>query len=146
MGAVKPIPDGFHTVTPYLLVKDARRQIDFLKRAFNATEIMCHDFGDGHVHAEVKIGDSMIMIGQMETPSPTMLYLYVNDADAEYKRAIAAGATIVEAVSDKFYGDRSGGIKDPLGNTWWVSTHKEEVPREEMRKRMAAKPVNVAGV
>lgn len=138
MKKVKPVPDGFCTVTPYLTVSDARKQIEFLKRAFRAKQIMFHDMGGGHVHAEVKIGDSIVMIGETATPMPSMIYLYVKDADADYKRAMAAGAESIDPISDRFYGDRSGGVKDRFGNIWYISTHTEEVPPKEMRKRAAA--------
>jgi len=139
---VKPIPDGYHTVTPYLVVPDVAKLLEFLKQAFDARPSQPHAEADGTIrHAEVRIGDSMIMIGQggpEYPPMPAMLYLYVEDVDAVYKRAIAAGGVAVQEVRDQFYGDRSGGVKDAFGNQWWVATHVEDVSPEEMRKRMAA--------
>ena len=130
--AVKPIPDGFHTVTPYLVVPDAAQLIDFLKRAFNAEEIHRSHRPDGAVaHAQVKIGDSMVMMGQAQDewkPMPCMLYLYVEDVDAWYERAIQAGGTSVREVNDEAYGDRAGGVQDPAGNQWWIATHRPDVP------------------
>jgi len=130
--AVKPIPDGFHTVTPYLLVSDAGGLIDFLKRAFGAEEIHRSAGPDGNVaHAQMKIGDSMIMMGQAKDewkPMPCMLYLYVEDVDAWYRRAIEAGGISVREVNDEAYGDRAGGVQDPVGNQWWIATHKQDTP------------------
>ena len=138
----KPIPDGYHTVTPYLVVPDVARLLEFLKQAFDAQPSPTHAEADGTIrHAEVRIGDSMIMIGQggpEYPPMPAMLYLYAEDVDAVYKRAIAAGGVAVQEVRDQFYGDRSGGVKDAFGNQWWVATHIEDVSPEEMQKRMAA--------
>ncbi|MEA2563786.1 MAG: PhnB protein [Acidobacteriota bacterium] len=130
--AVKPIPDGFHTITPYLLVSDAGGLIDFLKRAFGAEEIHRSAGPDGSVvHAQMQIGDSMIMMGQAKDEwkaMPCMLYLYVEDVDAWYRRAIEAGGTSVREVNDEAYGDRAGGVLDPAGNQWWVATHKQDTP------------------
>ena len=130
--AVKPIPEGFHTVTPYLLVSDARGLISFLKRAFGAEEIYVGEHPDGSVgHVQMKIGDSMIMMGQAKDewkPMPCMLYLYVEDVDAWYRRAIEAGGISVREVNDEAYGDRAGGIQDPVGNQWWIATHKQDMP------------------
>lgn len=137
--AVKPIPDGFHSVTSYLLVEDAAGQIDFLKRAFGAEEIECHKTPDGSImHAQVKIGDSIVMMGEPRgefKAMPCMIYLYVNDADATFKRALEAGATSVMEPMDQFYGDRSGGVKDKAGNMWFISTHIEDISPEELAKR-----------
>jgi PhnB protein len=148
--AVKPIPDGYHTVTPYLIVKDAAGAIDFYKKAFGAEEVMRFPGPDGKVaHAEVKIGDSRVMLGgecpvmnarspQSIGGTPVGLCLYVKDVDASSKQAIAAGAKVVQPVQDQFYGDRSGTFEDPFGHKWTIATHKEDVPPEEMRKRMEA--------
>jgi len=140
--AVKPIPEGYHTVTPYLVVQGAANLIDFLKHAFDAKEIERMARPDGLVtHAEVKIGDSIVMMGEAsgeKKPTTSMLYLYVNDTDAVYKRALQAGATSVMEPADQFYGDRNAGVKDPAGNRWWIATHKEDVPPEEMAKRARA--------
>jgi uncharacterized glyoxalase superfamily protein PhnB len=140
--AVKPIPEGYHTVTPYLVVEGAAKLIDFLKQAFDAQETFRMPKPDGTImHAEVKIGDSMVMIGEGSEPwkpMPSVLHLYVNDADAVYKRALQAGATSTMEPKDQFYGDRHGGVKDPAGNMWWIATHKEDVPPEELKKRAEA--------
>ena len=138
----KPIPEGYHTVTPYLVIKGADTLIEFTKRAFGAEEIMRHPTPEGKVmHAEVKIGDSRIMLaeacGEMG-PMPAMIHLYVNDADATYRAAIEAGATSVQEPADQFYGDRSGGVKDASGNLWWIATHKEDLTPEELQKRSEA--------
>ncbi len=140
--AVKPIPDGYHTVTPYLVVSDAARLIDFLRRAFDARETVCMKRPDGTIsHAEIKIGDSMIMVGQASgewKAMPCMIYLYVPDADTVYQQALQAGATSLMEPANQFYGDRNGGVKDPFGNQWWIGTHVEDVPPEEMKRRANA--------
>ena len=147
---VKPIPDGYHSVTPYLIVDGAARALDFYKQVFGATERMRMPAPGGKVgHAEIVIGDSMIMLAD-EHPemgaraprafggSPVGVMVYVEDVDATVKKALAAGAKIRQPVEDKFYGDRSGTIEDPFGHHWHVSTHKEDVPHEEMTRRVAA--------
>jgi PhnB protein len=147
---VKPIPDGYHAVTPYLVVDGAVAAIEFYKKAFGATEVMRFDAPGGKVgHAELQIGDSRIMLAD-EHPemgargpqsfggSPISILLYMVDVDAVVARAIAAGATLHRAVADQFYGDRSGGVKDPFGHIWFVATHIEDVSLEEMQKRAAA--------
>jgi len=140
--AVKPIPDGYHTVTPFLNVKGLAKLIDFLKQAFGAEEVMRMPGSDGAViHAEVTIGNSRLMLGeimQANTPSSSYFYLYVGDADAAYKRAVGAGAKSVSEPADQFWGDRMGTVTDPFGNTWSLATHKEDPTPEEMAKRMAA--------
>ena len=140
--AVKPIPDGYHSVTPYLVVPGVARLIEFLKQAFGAIETERHARPDGAImHAEVRIGDSVVMMGEPSGPYPAMpacVYLYVSDADATYKRAIEAGATSLMEPADQFYGDRHGGVKDPSGNTWWIATHQEDVSPEEMARRAKA--------
>lgn len=137
--AVKPIPEGYHTVTPYLTVGDAEAQIDFLKRAFGGEETYRHADDKGEVtHAEVRVGNSMLMIGQARdqwTPRPAMFYLYVEDVDAVYKRALGAGAKSVQEPANQPYGDRSGGVEDSQGNQWWVGTHIEDVSPEEIQRR-----------
>jgi len=150
--AVNPIPEGYHTVTPYLTVADAAAQIDFLKRAFGAKETFRHADDKGNVsHAEVRVGTSMIMIGQARgqwTPRPAILYLYVEDVDAVYKRAVEAGGKPVQAPADQAYGDRSGGVEDSQGNQWWIGTHIEDVSPEEIQRRyseMAKKQAAGAG-
>jgi uncharacterized glyoxalase superfamily protein PhnB len=138
----KPIPDGYHTVTPYLTVADAAAQIAFLEKAFGAQKNYSHNDPDGTVrHAEVKVGDSMVMIGQAREQwkaRPSNYYLYVEKVDDWYKRAIQAGAKSLEAPKDQFYGDRSAGVEDPNGNYWWIATHIEDVSSEEMERRMSA--------
>lgn len=136
---VKPIPDGYHTVTPYLLVEDVEKLLEFLKQAFGAKETERIPSPDGTVtHAEVRIGDSVIMMGKPRgefRPLPSMIYLYTENVDAVYKRALQAGATSVMEPADQFYGDRNGGAKDPLGNLWWIATHQEDVSHEELIRR-----------
>ncbi len=140
--AVKPIPDGYHSLTPYLVVQGVAKLIDFLKQAFEAKEVHRMSRPDGTImHAEVRIGDSVVMMGEAMgefKPMPAMIYLYVNDADAVYQRALQAGATSMMEPADQFYGDRNGGVKDPCGNQWWIATHKEDVPPEELAKRAEA--------
>lgn len=144
---VKPIPDGYHSITPYLYVSDAKRALEFYANVFGAAELFRMDGPGGKIgHAEIKIGDSTIMLAD-EFPemdarsplsiggSPVSLLLYVEDVDQVVDRAVNAGATLVRPVADQFYGDRSGGVKDPFGHTWFVATHKEDVPPEEMQKR-----------
>jgi len=135
------IPKGYGTVTPFLCVTDAVKLIDFLKQAFAAELTFRMDGPDGSVaHAEVNIGNSKVMIGQVpaERAIRSMLHLYVTDTDAAYNRAIAAGATSVREPADQFYGDRSGGVRDLWGNEWWMATHIEDVSQEEMERRMKA--------
>lgn len=140
--AVQPKPEGYHTITTYLVVSKAARLIDFLKAAFDAEELNRSVTSDGRIrHAEVKIGDSRLMIGDASNafrPMPAMLHLYVEDADTLYQRAIAAGATSLRAPADQFYGDRIGGVQDASGNQWWIATHIEDVSPEEMARREAA--------
>jgi len=140
--AVKPIPDGYHTVTPYLTVQGVPKLIDFLKQAFEAQELERMTQPDGTIgHAEVRIGDSVVMMGEARDewkPMPSGIYLYVNDTDAVYKRALQAGATSIMEPADQFYGDRSAGVKDSSGNHWWIATHKEDVPPAELKKRAQA--------
>lgn len=140
--AAKPIPDGYHSVTPYMTVPGVAKLIDFLKQAFEATEVERMTRPDGSVmHAEVRIGDSIVMMGEPTAefpPMPAAIYLYVNDADDVYRRALQAGATSTSEPADMFYGDRQGGVKDPSGNQWWIATHKEDVSPEELRRRAEA--------
>ena len=148
--AVKPIPDGYSTATPYLIVKDAARAIEFYKQAFAATELMRFADPSGKIgHAEIKIGNSPIMLAD-EHPdmgyrsplslggTPVSILLYVPDVDALFARAVAAGATVKRPVKDQFYGDRSGTVEDPFGHVWILTTHVEDVSPEEMRRRMAS--------
>lgn len=142
-------PDGYHAVTPYLIVKGAARALDFYKEALGAEELMRMAGPDGSVaHAEIKVGDSILMLGD-ENPawgakapdaggSPVGLMLYVPDVDARFGKAVAAGATVKKPVQDQFYGDRSGSLVDPFGHTWTIATHVEDVAPEEMERRAAA--------
>jgi uncharacterized glyoxalase superfamily protein PhnB len=140
--AVKKIPDGYHTVTPYLVVHGAAQVLEFAVQAFGAREVERMTRPDGTImHAEMKIGDSIVMMGEAsaEHPAmPAMLHVYVDDADTIYKRALQAGATSVREPADQFYGDRSGGVKDAAGNHWWIATHKEDVPPDELKRRAEA--------
>lgn len=140
--AVKPIPEGYHSVTPFLVVPDVPRLIDFLKQAFDATEMFRIPQPDGSVmHAEVRIGDSIVMMGEAMgefQPMPASMYLYVNDADATYQRALQAGASSAMEPTDQFWGDRQAGVVDPAGNRWWIATHQEDVPPEELGRRAEA--------
>ncbi len=141
--AVKKIPEGYSTVTPYLVVGDAAKLLDFVKAAFDAKELMRFAEPNGRIsHAEVMIGDSHLMMGSSPAPgseTKAMLHLYVDDCDAWYKRAIAAGAKSEREPADQFYGDRTGGVRDPFGNFWYMATHIEDVSEAEMKRRMAAK-------
>jgi uncharacterized glyoxalase superfamily protein PhnB len=136
---VKPVPEGFHTITPHLIVQGAPKLLDFLKQAFDAKEKYSLTGPDGAImHAEVRIGDSMVMIGEAMgewKAMPASIALYTDNADALYKRALEAGATSIREPADQFYGDRSGGVKDPAGNHWWIATHIEDVPPNELKKR-----------
>jgi uncharacterized glyoxalase superfamily protein PhnB len=141
--AVKPIPDGYHTVTPYLVVRGAAKTIEFAKKAFGAEMVeQPVTRPDGTImHAEFKIGDSRVMISdasEQHPPMQSMLHLYVPNVDAVYQRAVAAGGTSVMEPMDQFYGDRSGGVKDPAGNQWFIGTHKEDVSPQELKKRAEA--------
>jgi uncharacterized glyoxalase superfamily protein PhnB len=137
--AVKPVPEGYHSVIPYLTVRDPGQLIDFLKQAFGAEETLRMPRGDGSIgHAEVRIGDSMIMMGgatEEWKEMPGAVYLYLEDVDGAYGRAIEAGAESIREPTDEFYGDRMGGVRDTLGNVWWISTHVEDVPEDEMARR-----------
>ena len=139
---VKAIPEGYHTITPYLVVENPGRLIDFLTRAFGARETERIAQPDGSImHAEVRIGDSAVMMGGAGSQHPAKLaglYLYVEDVDAAYAKALQAGATSITAPADQFYGDRSAGVTDPAGNTWWIATHIEDVPREQLASRAEA--------
>ena len=141
--AVNYIPKGYNTVTPYLIVEGADKVIDFVKQSFGAVEIERLPGPDGKIgHAEVRIGDSVIMLGEAGDhwkPMPCSIYLYVQDTDAAYKRALEAGATSVMEPADQFYGDRNAGVKDSSGNLWWIGTHIEDVSPEEIRRRAEAR-------
>jgi PhnB protein len=151
MSKVKPIPDGYHSVTPYLCCKDAAAAIEFYKKAFGATELMRMGApGEKIGHAEIRIGDSHVMLAdefpemgflspQSVGGSPVMMHLYVEDVDATVPKAVAAGAKVMRPVEDQFYGDRGGQVEDPFGHKWYVSTHKEDISPEEIKKRMTPK-------
>jgi PhnB protein len=138
----KPIQEGYHTVTPYLVIPGVAKVIEFVKQAFGATEVAVSRRPDGTVmHAEVKIGDSIIMMGESQGNGknfPAMLHLYVEDTDAVYQRALQAGAKSLREPATQFYGDRSAGVEDEFGNQWWMATHVEDVAPEEMEQRMKA--------
>jgi PhnB protein len=150
MASVRPVPEGYHTVTPYLIIRGASAAIEFYQRAFGATEVLRLDAPDGSIaHAEIRIGDSIIMLGeendqwQCHGPqklggTPVGLMLYVFDADAVYNQAIAAGATVLRPIQNQFYGDRSGTVVDPYGHQWTLATHVEDVPQDEIERRAAA--------
>jgi PhnB protein len=147
--AVKPIPEGYRSVTPYLIVKGAVRAIDFYKQAFGATEIMRFPGPDNTIaHAEIKIGDSILMLadspagGEFRDPqalggSPIGLMIYVPEVDKTFKNAVSLGAKESRPVVDQFYGDRSGTLVDPFGHVWTVATHVEDVSPQQMQERMA---------
>ncbi len=146
----KPIPDGYHAVTPYLVVSGVSKVVDFLQNAFDAKMVGEPMKGpDGAIrHAEVQIGDSKLMLGEAcekNAPMPSMFYLYVEDCDKAYEKAIKAGGKSVREPETQFYGDRSGGVEDSAGNQWWVGSRVEEVSPEEMKKRMAEKYQEKAG-
>jgi PhnB protein len=145
--AVKPIPEGYHTATPYLAVDDAAEAIEYYKKAFGAKERARMDAPGGKIgHAELEIGDSLVMLSdpfpQASTRTPKELggtsasvFMYVEDVDAVVKRAIDAGATVEMEVADQFWGDRFGTVRDPFGHLWSIATHVEDVPPEEMAER-----------
>ena len=149
MAEVKSIPDGYHSVTPYLIIQGAANAIEFYKNAFGATELFRMEHEGKVGHAEIKIGDSPIMLAD-EHPemghvspktlggSPVGIMIYVDDVDTIFNQAIESGGEEVKPLQDQFYGDRSGTLKDPFGHVWTVATHKEDVTPEEMDKRMAA--------
>jgi PhnB protein len=135
---VPPIPQGHNAVSPYLVVVSVSKLIEFLKKTFDAVEISRLSVPNGPtMHAEVRIGDSVVMMGE-GSPMPAQVHCYVADVDAVYARALAAGGTSVREPTLMFYGDRIALVKDPLGNSWAISTHKEDVSDEEMGKRMAS--------
>ena len=147
---VKPVPDGYHSVTPYLIVDGAAKAIAFYRQAFGAEELVRMDAPGGRVgHAELQVGDSRIMLAD-EFPemgakgpksvggTPVHLLLYVNDCDAVFARAVGAGATAKKPLADQFYGDRSGTVEDPFGHSWTIATHKEDVAPDEMERRAQA--------
>jgi PhnB protein len=139
----RAIPEGYHTVTPYLVVQGATKTIEFARKAFGAEMVgEAMKRPDGKImHAEFKIGDSRVMISEasdQHPPMAAMLYLYVPNVDAVHQRAVAAGGQSLMEPMDQFYGDRTGGVKDPSGVTWFMGTHKEDVSPAELRKRAEA--------
>ncbi len=141
--SAKPMPEGYHSLTPMVHLKNVPRLIEFLKAAFGATETMRFTVPDGSImHAEVRIGDSAYMMGELMDdkmpPSYSALYLYVPDADAVYRAAVEAGAESVMEPTDHFWGDRAAAVKDPVGNTWWIATHVEDVEPDELARRAEA--------
>jgi PhnB protein len=147
---VKPVPEGYHAITPYLSVNGATEAIGFYKRAFGATEIMRMPGPGGRIgHAELKFGDSRVMLADefpdmgFRSPhafggSPVHIHFYIDGVDAVVEKAVAAGAKVVRPVADQFYGDRTGTVSDPWGHVWHVATHMEDLSEDEMKKRAAA--------
>lgn len=137
--AVKPIPAGYHSVTPYIIADGASDLLDFMKKAFEAQVAISMKMPDGKIgHAEVTICDSKLMVSDATDrwkAGTTSIYLYVPDCDTVYNQALAAGGESVMEPADQFYGDRHGGVKDPTGNTWWIATHIEDVAIEDLAKR-----------
>lgn len=150
MSNVKPIPEGYHNVTPYLFVRNAAAAIDFYKHVLGAVELVRMRGPDGRImHAELKIGDSIVMLADENPPMGVMspqtvggfsvgMHVYVENADAVLQKAVDAGAKILRPIKNQFYGDRSGTVLDPFGHMWSIATHVEDVSPEEMKKRMAA--------
>lgn len=146
--SVKPIPEDYRSITPYLGIDRAADAIEFYKKVFGATQVMRLDMPDGKVgHAELRIGDSAIMLGspcdEMALRNPDEhtsvgLHLYVNDVDAQFKQAVAAGATVVSEPKDQFYGDRSASVKDPFGHLWFLASRKEDLTEAQIRERAEA--------
>lgn len=155
--AVKTIPDGYHSVTPYLIITGAAEAIDYYKKAFGATELLRMPAPGGKIgHAEIKIGDSPIMLADefpemgYKSPqtlggSPVSIMIYVADVDTVFDQAVAAGGKVQRPVKDQFYGDRSGTLADPFGHVWHVATHKEDVSGEEMERRAQAAGAAASG-
>jgi PhnB protein len=141
--AGQPIPEGYHTVTPWISSRDTARLLDFVKQAFGAEELARVSVENGAIgHAEFKIGDSIVMAfdAKEEWPdTPCFLRLYVADGDAVYQQALSAGATSVTEMTSMFWGDRVGRVRDPLGNVWWIQTRLENLDQEEMKKRSQEK-------
>ena len=150
--SVKPIPEGYHTTTPYLIVRNGIQALEFYKKAFGATEVYRLLMPDGRLgHAEIRVGDSIIMLSDefpeygSKSPetlggTPVSILLYVEDVDTFFQKAVGAGAKENEPIMDQFWGDRSGKLEDPYGHIWWVATHVEDVSPEEMEERMKAMP------
>ncbi len=150
--ATRYIPEGLHTVTPYLIVRGGAEAIEFYKKAFNASELFRMPMPNGKLgHAEIRIGNSQVMLADEATErnirapqslggTPVGLCIYVEDSDSLFNRAVAAGAKVNQPMTDQFYGDRSGTVIDPFGHQWTIATHKEDVSPEEMKQRMAKMP------
>ncbi len=145
--SVKPIPEGYHSVTPYLIVDGAAEAIDFYTKVFGACESMRLEMGDSLAHAEIQIGDSIVMLADENREmnflspksiggTPVSICLYMEDVDTVFQRAIDAGSTQLRPVVDQFYGDRSGTFQDPFGHVWTVATHIEDLTEEELAERM----------
>lgn len=144
---VRPVPEGFHTLTPHLVVRDAPKAIEFYKKAFNAGVIGVHYTPDGKVmHASLKIGDSILMLNdefpgmgsrspQSISGSPVVINIYVKDVDQLFNQAVSAGATVTMPLADQFWGDRYGQVKDPFGHSWSLASHKEDVSAQELERR-----------
>jgi PhnB protein len=157
MPNVKPIPEGFHNITPYLFVRSAASAIDFYKNIFGATEIMRMTGSNGKImHAELRIGDSIVMLADENPQTGVMspqtiggfsvgMHLYVENVDQVIQKAVESGAKLLRPIKNQFYGDRSGTVLDPFGHMWSVATHVEDVSPEEMRKRMTAAVGQAAG-
>jgi PhnB protein len=157
MASVKPIPEGYHNVTPYLYVRGAAGAIDFYKKVFGAAEIMRMPGSNGKImHAEIRIGDSIVMLADENPQTGIMspqtvggysmgMHVYVENVDAVIQKAVESGAKPLRPIKNQFYGDRSGSLLDPFGHMWSVATHVEDVSPEEMRKRMTAAMSQAAG-
>lgn len=133
-------PEGYHTVTPQIVVNDARATIDFMQKVFDAEVREMYEEGGRVLHAEIVVGESLVFVAGANDDFPdfpAMLNVYVDDVDAIHDRALEAGATTMREPADQFYGDRTGGVLDSQGNQWWISTHIEDVSEEEMRRRLA---------
>jgi len=145
---IKPIPEGYRSVTPYLIIRGAARALQFYQQAFGAVELLRMEAPEGRIsHAEIRIGDSTLMLADehpeigAKSPeawggSPVSLMLYVEDVDRVFAQAMEAGATVDRPLADQFYGDRTGGLKDPFGHVWYIATHIEDVSPEEMARRV----------
>jgi len=140
--SIKPIPEGFNNVIPYLMCKDSSKVIEFCQKTFDAKVDGVHKNENGSVmHASIHIRDSAIMLSdanETHPPSPSMMYIYVNNVDEVYDKAIAAGGVSLREPTNEFYGDRSAGFKDSSGNSWWIGAHIEDVSDEELQKRQEA--------
>jgi PhnB protein len=146
---IQPIPEGFHTLTAYLLVADAEQEVEFARKAFDAQTIHVSRLPDGSImHATLKIGTSMLMLGQVQgnmKPVPSMLFMYVENADTAYRHAVECGGKPLHEPMDQIWGDRAGAIASPNGIQWWISTHIAEVSESELQRRMAARSAAAGG-